>query len=68
MRLQAPPGTTHVQSPSAVYPLDAETCIEVPDGHPDANDFLALGFEPAPSATPRNTRGSKSATPPEPQA
>lgn len=66
MRMQAPIGTTQVQSPTANYPLDAETCIEIPDGHPDIDLFTALGFIPA-QTTSRPPRG-KSATTPAPQA
>lgn len=67
MRLQAPIGTTQVQSPTANYALDAETCIEIPDDHPDVDLFTALGFMPAQTASPRPPRG-KSATTPAPQA
>ena len=44
MRLKAPPFTTKVQSPTAPYPLDAEGCIEVPEGNLDLLLFLDLGF------------------------
>lgn len=46
MRLKAPPETTHVQSPTAVYAIDDEGAVMVPDGHPDEAMFLALGFTP----------------------
>jgi len=55
MKLKAPQGTTHVQSPTKVYKLDSNGFIEVADDSPDLAILLSMGFRAttlAPSETP----------------
>jgi len=43
MLLKAPQGTTHVQSPTKVYPI-VNGYITVDSEHPDLGFFLSTGF------------------------